>query len=418
MDADSRLDFLRGLQRTGIVPGLSRIRPLLERLGNPEKQFASVLITGTNGKGSTAAFVEAMLRAAGYRTGLFTSPHLLTVRERVRIQGRSLTPRKFEAYGEAVKAAIDPSDPVTYFEALTAIGFFAFAREGVEIAVVEVGMGGKYDSTNVLDPLVSVFTNVSLDHQRYLGNTLEEIAAEKVAIARPGRVMITGVAEPVFGKVVRPALATMGAHALRLQEDFWAFSRDGLINYIGQKVALQNLRIALHGTFQKDNAAIALATVEALSDAGFPVSEQEMRLGLSRTWWPGRFQIVSKNPTTILDGAHNPGGAARLRETVEYYRLRRPMVLVHATKPDKDFCGVLSHLLPLCDACVETWTEGLCEPEIVAQTARELDACAVFVERDLGRAMLFARKLAGAEGTVLVTGSLYLVGAVLANGIQ
>ncbi len=415
MDDTSQFEFLRGLQRTGIVPGLERIRPLLARLGHPERRFASVLITGTNGKGSTAAFLEAILRAHGYRTGLFTSPHLCDVRERVRVAGRALPAERFEAYGREVRASMDPADPATFFEALTAIGFLAFAREGVEVAVVEVGMGGQYDSTNVLDPLVSVLTNVSLDHQRFLGNTVEAIAAEKVAIARPGHVLVTGVSEALHERVVGPALVRIGATAVRLHQDVHVRRDDGRIDWRGRRLALRGARLALKGTFQADNAALALAAAEALADAGWPVEDAAMRTGLARTWWPGRFQKVASRPTVILDGAHNPGAAERLRETLSAYAQARPMVLVHATRPDKDFRAVLSCLLPLCDHCVETTAPGLCDPEAVAEVAREVSACPVEVCPDLGRALALARRLAGEGGTVLVTGSLYLVGAVLAR---
>ncbi len=413
MDDTSRFAFLRGLQRTGIVPGLERIRPLLARLGHPERRFASVLITGTNGKGSTAAFLEAILRARGYRTGLFTSPHLRNVRERVRISGRALAAERFEAYGLAVRAAMDPSEPATFFEALTAIGFLAFAREGVEVAVVEVGMGGRHDSTNVLDPVVSVLTNVSMDHQRFLGNTVEAIAAEKVDVARPGRVFVTGVSDALFDGVVGPSLRRIGAQAVRLHRDILVRRDDGRIDWRGRRLALDGARLSLQGTFQADNAALALAAAESLADTGFPVDGASMRTGLARTWWPGRFQRVASRPTVILDGAHNPGAAERLRETLQACPQARPLVLVHATRPDKDFRAFLAHLLPLCDHCVETTAPGLWDPEAVAGVAREVSACPVEVQPDLGRALALARRRAGEGGTVLVTGSLYLVGAVL-----
>jgi len=413
LDDTLQFEFLRGLQRTGIVPGLERIRPLLERLGSPERRFASVLITGTNGKGSTAAFLEAMLRAAGHRTGLFTSPHLMDVRERVRIEGRAIRESQFEAYGREVRAALDPRDPATFFEVLTAIGFLAFARERVSIAVVEVGMGGRYDSTNVLDPLVSVFTNVSLDHQRFLGDTVEAIAQEKVAIARPSRVLVTGVSEPVWASVVAPAIRRIGATAVRLHHDVQVSREDGRVDWHGRRARLIGARLSLQGTFQSDNAAMALSAAEVLSECGFRVPEAAMREGLGRTFWPGRFQRVSRNPAVIVDGCHNPGAAERLRETLCAYPPARPLVLVHATRPDKDFAGVLRQILPLCDHDIETTAPGLMAPDVVATVASALTDRPVEVEPDLRAALDRAREVAGPDGTVLVTGSLYLVGAAL-----
>lgn len=413
MDESLRLDFLNSLQRTGIVPGLERIRPLLARLNNPQTRFPSVLITGTNGKGSTAAFLEAIFRASGYRTGLFTSPHLIEVRERICIDGKTIEPEKFMHYAQVVRDAINPSNPVTYFEALTAIGFTAFAGEEVEIAVVEVGMGGRFDSTNVLDPLVSVLTNVSLDHQRFLGDTVDEIAMEKVGIARPHRTFVTGVDQGLWERVVGDYLAHVGARPVRLGLDIAVYRHDGCITWQGRHTRVERAKLSLEGTFQTDNAALALAAAEALKEEGFDVPVKAMVEGLQSTYWPGRFQRFKGRPEVILDGCHNPGAATRLRETLVEYPPSRPLILLHASKPDKDFRGVLAQILPLCDGCIETAVEGLAPPEVVAKAAIALSCCPVYVVERLPEALEFARRLASEDGTVLVTGSLYLVGAVL-----
>ena len=235
MDDTSTLDILAGLQRTGIRPGLSRIRRLVTRLGHPERAFPAVLISGTNGKGSTAAFLDAILRSAGHRTGRFTSPHLVDVRERIAIDGRWIDAETFSALAREVRDVMAAgARPVraTYFEALTAIGFLAFARARVDVAVVEVGMGGRFDSTNVCDPLASVLTNVTLDHVAYLGPTVDAIAAEKVGVARPGRPFVTAVEDGVFDRVVGPALQAMGATAWRLGRDGTVTRRpDGRIDF-------------------------------------------------------------------------------------------------------------------------------------------------------------------------------------------
>jgi len=413
--------FLDSLVKTGIRPGLGRIRRLVERLGHPERTFPSVLITGTNGKGSTAAFIDAMLRAAGLRTGLFTSPHLVDVRERIRIDGALVAEARFDECARAVAAAMAGGDRMpairaTFFEALTAIGYLAFAREGVDFAVVEVGMGGRLDSTNVIDPWVSVLTNVTLDHQHFLGDSVDAIAAEKIGVCRRGRPLVTGVDDALFDRVVGPAVRRRGVTPLRLGRDFGMRRRDGGVDWTGH-ATLEGLVLGLSGTFQADNAALALATVEALAPRGIRVDERAVRAGLAGASWPGRLHVVARDPRVVLDGCHNPGAADRLSETLDAGSLPRPIVLVHATKPDKDFAGVLERLAPRCDAIVETTAPGLADPERVRPHAVAAARPGTPVEAvpDLRDACTRARALAGASGTVLIAGSLYLVGAALAR---
>ncbi|NOZ02110.1 MAG: bifunctional folylpolyglutamate synthase/dihydrofolate synthase [Deltaproteobacteria bacterium] len=409
-------DFLCGLQRSGIVPGLERIRPLLERLDNPQKKFRSVLIAGTNGKGSTAAFLESILRCCGHRTGLFTSPHLVDMRERIRIDGRPLEAERFLEYGLAVRRVLADCkgvDPTTYFETLTAIGFLAFAGEGVDVAVVEAGMGGRYDSTNAMDADISVLTNVSLDHQRFLGDRIEDIAAEKIGVARPGRAFITGVGKGLFDSVVGPGIEDIGAFSRRMGRDFKVTRIDGAIDWQGLGMSLSDARLSLRGTFQADNAALALAAAEAARDLGLKVDECGMRRGIRTTWWPGRFHVVAQNPRVIVDGCHNPGAAGRLVETLDAYPQPRPLVLVHSSRPLKDFSGVLARILPCVDHCIETTIDGLAQTRELARAARESAICDVEVIEPFAAALDRARMVAGLEGTVLISGSLHLVGEAL-----
>jgi dihydrofolate synthase/folylpolyglutamate synthase len=424
MDDNLTPHFLDDLQRTGIRPGLGRMRRLMARLGNPERSFPSVLVTGTNGKGSTAAFLDSILRAAGFRTGLFTSPHLVDVRERVRLNGKLLASGLFQEIGLEVLAAMarEPGRTAihaTYFEVLTAIGMLAFSRAGVDIAVVEVGMGGRLDSTNVVDPLVSVLTNVSLDHRQFLGNTVDAIAREKVGVARHGRVLVTAVDDPLFDRTVGPALDALGARACRAGRDFRTCRNiDGTFDWIGPDGARwAGLLPGLPGVFQFDNAALALAAAFVLGDRGFKVSREAAVEGLARTCWPGRLQQVAANPVILLDGCHNPGAAQRLAETLDDAPPARPLVLVHATRPEKDFAAVLERIVPRCDMVIETTAPGLAEPgEIVPYAIAAGDGrIPVESQPDLGAALARARALAGPLGTVLVTGSLYLVGACLAT---
>lgn len=411
--------FLDGLQKTGIRPGLSRIRRLMARLDHPERAFPSVLITGTNGKGSTAAFLDAMLRASGLRVGLFTSPHLVDVRERIRIDGTLIDPARFDACAAEVRHAMAGGvggRPIraTFFEALTAIGFVAFREAGVAFAVVEVGMGGRLDSTNVLDPLLSVLTNVTLDHQRFLGDTVDAIAIEKIGVCRRGRTLVTAIDDALFDRTVGPALRRRGVPVARLGHDFRVSGHSGRIDWHGRSV-LEDLGLGLFGAFQADNAALALATVEALADHGVRIDASAIRAGLATASWPGRLQVVADAPRVVLDGCHNPGAALRLAEALDAGTLPRPLVLVHATKPDKDYRAVLATLAPRCDAVIETTAPGLADPDEVRPAAQGAARPGTPVESlpDLRDAVARARVLAGREGAVLIAGSLYLVGAAL-----
>lgn len=394
------------------MPGLQRIKPLLERLGNPHHAYPSVLVGGTNGKGSTCAFIESILRQSGYRTGLFTSPHLVDVRERVRISGKPLEVSKLEEYGEEVRRKIVDSCVPTYFEALTAVGFLAFQREEVDIAVVEVGMGGRFDSTNCLEPVVSVLTNVSLDHQKFLGDTVEKIALEKVGIAREGRKFITAVEDSLFRKVVEPACMDIGAQVLKLDRDFFA-SRSGerlSVRINGQEISGV---LGLRGTFQTENAGLAVACCEVLETLGFKIGKENIVEGLAKARWHGRFQVLKESPTLIVDGCHNEGAARRLKETIRQELDGRPIVLVHSSKPEKDYKAVLSEIAPLCKQVIETTCDGLMDPFELAKTAMTVADCDILCIPRLRDALDFATEEATRlGGCVLVTGSLYLVGAV------
>lgn len=421
MDDSDLLPALRGLQRTGIRPGLSRIRVLMERLGHPERAFPAVLVTGTNGKGSTTAFLEAILRAAGYRTGRFTSPHLTHPRERVALDGLPIDADRFESLAQEVREAMEGpgrAPRVTFFEALTAIGFLAFARARVDIGVIEVGMGGRWDSTNVCDPAVSILTNVALDHTQWLGPTEAHILREKLGVARKGRVLLTGIGEDLFREIARPAMRRLGASVRRLGVDFdMVRGTDRQWDYHSPQRVVRNLHLALAGPFQAANAAMAVAAAEALGPAGFPVGDAAIRVGLGSAWWPGRFQRVRERPMVVLDGCHNPAGAEALREAIGEAAMPGPRVLVHGSRPEKDVSGVLRRLIPAMDAVIETSIPGLADPEDLAVTVRRIAGPKMPVEvvLDAREAVRQAMVRAGPRGSVLVTGSLYLLGDLLRN---
>lgn len=415
MDDVLQLGFLGSLQRSGIVPGLGRMQALMEASGNPQLAYPVILVTGTNGKGSTTCFIESILRAAGYRTGRFTSPHLVDVRERIVIDGHMIEAGLFGELGLELRALIAARDiRPTFFEALTAMGFLGFRRAGIDIAVVEIGMGGRFDSTNVAQPAVSVLTNVGLDHVNFLGSTLEQIAVEKVGIARAGRPFVTGVEDGLFRSTVGPALAATGARPFRAGVDFHCEAGPAGFAWLGWRSRHDGLVSALAGRYQGENLCLAVAAVECLCDtAGFTVEDSAFRRGAAGAVWPARFQKVDSDPAIIVDGCHNLHAACCLRGDLA--DLARPLILVHGTRPEKDYDGVLSMLAPLADGIVETGFEGGADPDVVAEVARRhvRAGVTVEVERSLTLAVSRARSLAGPGGTVVVIGSLYMAGAAM-----
>ena len=357
MTAVPALERLLGLERferTGMRPGLERIHGLLAALGHPEAALPSVHVGGTNGKGSVSALTEAILRESGLRTGLYTSPHLLDVTERVRIDGRPV-PRDVFARPAAVLAPWLEAGGVSFFEVMTAAAFALFREAGVEAAVVEVGLGGRWDATNVGAPLVSVLTRIDHDHEEILGHRLGEIAAEKAAIVRGGvavsaaqapeamavveaRCREVSVSLQVEGRelTVEPLASDLAGHRLRLR---------------GPTFTLDDVRLALPGLYQPGNAILAVGAAHAFAaQAGVTLTEAAVRTGCATVRWPGRFQVLpgaAGRPTVILDGAHNPAGAAALAASLRHHFPGARLSLVLGISADKDRAGMLKALAPL-----------------------------------------------------------------------
>jgi dihydrofolate synthase/folylpolyglutamate synthase len=416
MDDILKLSFLGHLQRSGIVPGLERMRELMEATGHPQLAYPTILVTGTNGKGSTACLIESILRTAGYRTGRFTSPHLVDVRERIVIDGKMIDEATFAEIGATLAQVMNERGiQATFFEALSAVGFLAFRKAEVDIAVVEIGMGGRFDSTNVAEPVVSVLTNVGLDHVNFLGNSRRAIAGEKVGVARAGRPFVTAVDDDIFDSTVGPELLRVGAVPVRADRDFKYFDGPDGLDWCGSSREYRGLVSGLKGKFQAANIAVAVAAVECLceSGSGFCVDEGAIRKGLSAAVWPGRFQVVSTGPTVIVDGCHNVHAAQSLREDLA--SLAGPMILVHGSRPEKDYGGVLKLIAPFFDAVIETGFIGGADPVDLGRAARDCVRDGVCVEEipDLVTAITKATELSGTAGTVVITGSLYMIGAAI-----
>ncbi len=360
----ARVDFERRVPE-GSELKLDRMRELLHRLGDPHDKLRTVHVTGSKGKGSTCAMLASVQRYAGYRVGLFTSPHLTDVRERIQVDGE-LIPRDDVAallteMRPVVDAMADAGNSPTFFEVATALGFLHFLRRGCDIAVIEVGLGGRFDSTNVITPLVSVITSVSLDHTQILGDTVDKIAFEKAGIIKPGVPVVSGVTEDRPRAVIEQVAKERRSPLVQLGTDVTfqigfpqAHSGGSLPDCMTTIVEVSTCGIDakrwvspwLKGPHQAANATIALATLDLLAAAGFPVSDDAMKDGMFSVRWPARMEVISARPKVLLDCAHNVASVTALVETLKYALLPPRRVMIFAVSSDKDVSGMLNVLAP------------------------------------------------------------------------
>ncbi|NTW67506.1 MAG: bifunctional folylpolyglutamate synthase/dihydrofolate synthase [Nitrospirae bacterium] len=423
MSYQETIDYLFGLQKHGIKFGLSNSIQLMGLMGDPQRRFPSVHIAGTNGKGSTAAFLACMLRAAGYRVGLYTSPHLVSFTERIRINGVPVTEERVVGLAERVRARYEnvrsaeggPLTP-TFFEVTTAMAFTCFAEERVDIAVVEAGMGGRLDSTNVIAPLVSVITNIDLEHTEYLGTTVGLIASEKAGIIKPGVPVVTGAVQPEVLAVIEQQARLAGSPVFRMPQDFGAeqvaTDREQEFDYRGIFARLPRLRIVMLGRHQVGNACMALAAAECIGKAGMKIPETALRAGLADAVWEGRLERVAQRPDIYLDGAHNPASAQVLADALrDLKRSYRRMVLVVGILKDKDYRGILDRLVPLADRVVVTrphYSRALDTASLAAEIST-LHGDVASTEC-VAEAIDLARRETARDDLIIITGSLYTVG--------
>ncbi len=352
---EETIDYLYSLTGLGIRPGLESTEALLEMLGNPESALPVVHIAGTNGKGSTAAMIESVLREAGYRAGLFTSPHLTRFNERIALGGAHISDNDFVHVASVVKEARERLkrergwEP-TFFEVSTVMALLYFRDKKADLAVIETGLGGRLDATNTVTPLLSIITNIDVDHSAHLGSTVEHIAREKAGIIKAGSPLICGELGSGAAAVITQRAREVKCGVLkRLGHEFtYEPGPQGGFNYFGQKTVIKDVELGLCGLYQYKNAAVALAGLEILSESYPAITEQAMREGLRRVTWPGRFESLSAAPTVILDCAHNPAGASAFAAAVrEYFTELPPITLVTGISEDKDIGGILAHLLPM-----------------------------------------------------------------------
>ncbi|MBU1453066.1 MAG: bifunctional folylpolyglutamate synthase/dihydrofolate synthase [Proteobacteria bacterium] len=415
------------LQKFGIKLGLSSTQNLLKGLGDPHHGLACVHLAGTNGKGSVGAMLEAALIQAGVKVGFYTSPHLERFTERFRINGKEISQRQVVQLCDEVWRAVDLREPPTYFEFVTAMAFAHFRRQEVELAIMETGLGGRLDATNICQPLVTVITNLSREHEDYLGKGLANIAFEKAGIIKPGVPLVHGVTQPVARKVVEDTALAKGAPIYRRGRELRFRRGPGdRFSLEGRLWSLRGQRTNLVGRHQPINACLALGAAEVLAEKGLPLTAEHLAQGLNEVHWPGRLEQWPTEPdqaTLWLDGAHNPGAALALLASLEGMRQgRSPLVMVVGVMADKEVGKLLGLLLPAADRVVYSRPvyARAAAPEVLAAAA-PAGAPPGETEPDLGRAMERARALAGPQGVVLVTGSLFTVGearTILGGGIS
>lgn len=402
------------LTRFGIRPGLERISVLLNRLGNPQQKVRTVSIAGTNGKGSTAAFLSSILSAAGLKTGLFTSPHLISFTERFQINGREIGEAEVTELAAEV-LAVAPSE-TTFFEIVTAMALQYFAREKVDLLVMEAGMGGRSDATNAADPFLSVITPISYDHCEYLGDTLTAIAREKAGIIRPGRTLISAVQDDEAIGVLADAAAAAGARFCLEMRDFSASWQGDALSYHGLHADLEGVRPGLFGRHQAGNAACALAAAEILDSEGVAsIPLQAMREGLAQANWPGRMELFTGPPRVLLDGAHNPAGSRALAGSLADLPRQR-LILVTGVMGDKDAAAILDPLLSLASRVftVAADMERAMSPQALAGLVAERGVPCTAAGR-VAEGLSQALAAAAADDLVLVCGSLFVVGEARAR---
>ena len=403
------LERLYARRRFGIRPGIQRVRTLLDRLGNPEQSFRSIHVVGTNGKGSTAAFLSSILTAAGHHSALFTSPHLIHFRERFRVNGREPGDELLAALLERVLSRAP--DDATFFEIVTALAALLFAEERIELAVMEAGMGGGSDATAALAGMMTLMTPISLDHCDYLGDSLERIAAEKSAIIEPGTPVIVSRQAPVVGDTIRSFCRCGQSPLFQWGTDFSAsWSGAGRLEYRGMGGVQQGLAPGIPGRYQAENASLALAAAETLDRMGIAVPASAMASGLAQASWPGRMELIPGPPRLLLDGAHNQAGAQALAEALGDYCYDR-LLLVAGVMADKDVHAIMAPLAPLVTRgyCVTPSMERALDDTELARLLAGLGVDAL-ASGGVADGIAAARNEAHSHDLILICGSLFTVG--------
>jgi len=426
-------EYLNSFTNYEQIPGISYVQPgyslkhveeLLNRMGNPQLAARTIHIAGTKGKGSVSAMIAQVLSSSGYKTGLYTSPHFHTLRERISIDGSLISEAEFAAAMAEIKPFIESMRKdtafrqLTYFEALTALAFAYFRKKQVDFQVLEVGLGGRLDATNVARPIICIITPISLDHTQILGNSLEEIAREKAGIIKPGCWVVLSPQPEEAASVISDICREKKAKVVQAGKDITWHKIGGDLS--PQSLVIEGRRnnyqvsIPLSGDFQLENAASAVAALEVLGSAGFGISTADIARGLARVKWPGRFHILQEYPTVLVDGAHNVASIKRLVDNIKGYFAHKRIFLVFGTSCDKDIPGIINELVPLSPQVIVTRTaHSRAAPlsTLVAEFSKR--GIELEIRETVTEAISRALSLADRTDLICVTGSLFVVAEAL-----
>jgi dihydrofolate synthase/folylpolyglutamate synthase len=413
---DSYSDTLQKIYnlRGGMIDlRLDRMDRALALFGHPEKQFPAVHVAGTNGKGSTSAMLQHILHLAGYRTALYTSPHLVSFTERIRVGDDEISQEQVVDLAREIEQRTGAAGvPLTFFEFITVMAFIYFARQKIDVAVVEVGLGGRLDATNLVTPVISVITTISKDHEAYLGPDVLSIAREKGGIIKPTVPVVCGRLPADVAQLLGAIAQERNSPAYFLASDFrFSLKNEGVFDYTGIKRHFFNLTLGLRGRHQRVNAAVALASLE-LTTERFPVSEQALREGLATVYWPGRLEVILNRPTVILDGAHNSEGVQALIDEITDFPPERKVKLLFAAMADKEWALMVNALAKVVHEFVFTRVEmeRSADPEHLAEKVNRLIPHRVIHDSRAALRMLLDESRP--EDIIVVAGSLYLLGEI------
>ncbi len=407
------LEAMFSLRRFGIKLGLSTIRNILKGLGNPQNSFACIHVAGTNGKGSIASALSSILHLAGYRVGLYTSPHLVKFNERICINNQPVPDDNVVESYMAVKNVYSGGREPTFFEYSTAMAFNEFGRQKVDWAVIETGMGGRLDATNIIKPVLSRISNISVEHSMYLGNTIAQIAFEKAGIIKRSVPVVTGAKQKRAVSVIEEVAGKRSAPFYRFGDAFRVRrNKDGTFTYFGIDNTWRNLSTGLLGNYQVDNAALALASCEVLIKKEIAgISLEHIKRGLAQNRWPGRLEVVATSPLVLLDGAHNLIAARNLAKFLSNNMADRKITLVVGILDDKPYKAMLRSLLPVCSNIILTKAkiDRALPPEKLYPVASSVVKDVTIIP-DVGKAVKHAVETASPRDVVCIAGSLYVVG--------
>ena len=418
------VDYIEGSMRFGCRPGLERTARLLELLGNPHKAIKFIHVAGTNGKGSTTSMIANTLKCAGYKTGMYISPHLYTVTERMTINGERISEEDFTSYALQIIEKIDymkqnNMEEPTQFEMLTAMAFMYFREKNVDFVVVEVGLGGLYDATNVVEALVNVITSISYDHMDILGDTIEKIAAEKAGIIKSNSVAVLYPQQyEAADRIVEEACLKSNSTLVRVGSEFSkpvSFSTYGQVfDYNGNGIHIKDIRLPLLGDHQLKNAAVAVTALFELQKMGYTIQKEIIKEGLETVDWPCRLSIVSQEPLILIDGAHNEDGVNTLRDALQKYFHDKKIIFVIGMLKDKNYQYALEQLMPLGSSVIASEPvspRALTAEEMKGIVGRYCDK--VLAEPDIKKAVELAKAQWDKDSVICICGSLYLAGSAL-----